>query len=104
MLYSLLRPHVSAIECPRLLVPTEYREELVKEAYEEIGHRAALPTTRYLQAYGVWPGMTADIKAYIERCPHCEGNRRPPARSRLEIPETPNRPFGCLGVDLIGPL
>ncbi len=104
MLYSLIRPYSTALECQRLLVPEGERARLIAEVHEETGHHAVLPTLRYLQAFGVWPGMAWDIKECLAECPICEVNRQAPPKSRLTVTETPNRPFGCVGVDLIGPL
>ncbi len=73
-LYSLLKPYTTATECPRLVVPHSERKWLIVEAHVETGHRSALLTLRYLQAYAVWPGMAKDVKAEIAECACCEVN------------------------------
>ena len=102
-LYSMLLPHQHAVECPRLLVPNQFREGLIDEAHLDLCHRSWQPTLRYIQSFCVWPGMTKQVKDRLELCPHCQGNRRAPKPSRLQLTETPNRPFYRLGADLIGP-
>ncbi len=48
-LYSLRLPYQGATPCPRLMIPTGERDELIKEAHQEIGHRAWLPKLRFVQ-------------------------------------------------------
>ncbi len=103
-LYSQLLPYGGAVSRPRVMVPEAERTRLIDDAHEELGHRSWLPVLRYLQGYAVWPRMTRDIKARLDRCPHCQGNRQAPPKSRLQLTETPGRPWARVGVDLSGPL
>ena len=102
-LFSLAPPHKHALLHPRLMLPSKYRRDVVAEAHREVGHRSLFCTMRRVQNFCVWPGMRRDIREFILRCPHCQGNRSNEKPTPLEITDTPTAPFQKIGVDLTGP-
>ena len=102
-LYSLRLPYEGATPYPRLLAPPSLQPKLLQEGHLETGHRGQHSLLRRLQAFTVWPGMRDDVKNYIRSCPHCQGNRRNPLKTRPDITDTPHRPFERIGIDLTGP-
>ena len=103
-LFSVRLPYLNAQAYPRLMLPPSQREKVIREAHIETGHRSKYATLRRIQSFCVWEGMAADIKAFIEQCPTCQANARNLPRTRLQITDTPTKPFEKLGIDLIGPL
>lgn len=102
-LYSNALPYAGALDYPRLLLPESLRSNAITEAHKETGHRSWHATLRRLQSFCVWKGMMSDVKQAIKSCVNCQVNRRPARPSRLEITDTPSRPFERVGIDLIGP-
>ena len=102
-LYSNALPYAGALDYPRLLLPESLRSNAITEAHKETGHRSWHATLRRLQSFCVWKGMMSDVKQAIKSCVNCQVNKRPGKPTRLEITDTPTRPFERVGIDLIGP-
>ena len=103
-LYSLRLPYEGALPMPRLFAPKSMQSQLIEEAHKELGHRGVFTMLRRIQNFAVWPRMKKHIREFIERCPHCQGNRQRPRATAPEVTDTPHKPFERIGVDLTGPL
>ena len=75
ILHSERRPYPTALEYPRVLLPRQWRDHLVKKRHESIGHLAFNHTKIQVQEGYVWPGMRKDIKTYCRFCPICIASR-----------------------------
>jgi transposase InsO family protein len=102
-LFSLKLPYMGALNHPRLLAPASIRSKLITETHTELGHRGRFAMLRHLQNFAVWPQMGKDIKTFLSKCPHCQGNRRNTRGTAPEVTDTPSRPFQRIGTDLTGP-
>jgi transposase InsO family protein len=93
-------------ERTRLVVPVKLRRMLVRLAHDAPtgGHRGAEKTYERLRLLYWWPGMKADIEAFVKSCPDCERTKRPwPHVGDLQ-PLDVTKVFEFMHFDLIGPL
>jgi hypothetical protein len=90
----------------RLVVPVSVRRALL-QCYHDAptgGHRGTQATVERLRAKYWWPGLRADVAAYVEACSTCERTKRAwPAVGDLQ-PLDVTKVFEYLHLDLIGPL
>ena len=104
LLYSTRRPSRFAAEYPRLVLPPSVRERIIKRSHADVGHLGPQKTLDRVREAYVWPGMKAEIRCVVRKCPTCllHASRRervPPG----EMP-SPCYPMQVIGADLIGPL
>ena len=55
----------------RLVVPKDYRERVMTVAHKVLGHLGLKKTLKEIARLFVWPGMTQDVKSYVEKCDKC---------------------------------
>lgn len=55
----------------RVIVPTDFREGLVKATHEMTCHMGAKKIDRLMEESFIWPGMSRDIKRIIKTCAAC---------------------------------
>ena len=88
----------------RLAVPpVEYRWGLIGAYHDRVGHAGISQTLTAMRCHFTWPGIKADVTAYVKQCHACQ-------KSRLQantVPE-PQRvrmsaPFEHVHLDLAGP-
>ena len=103
VLYSLAEPTKGSGRYHRLVLPQQYRKQVIDRSHLEVGHSAQAKTLARIQEYYVWPGMRRHVREYISNCTHCNtlGPNKPP-RTRGMMP-TPPAPFHTWGMDLVGP-
>lgn len=103
LLYTMAEPHRNAGIYPRLILPQQFRQQVVDRCHAEIAHARAEKTLMRVQENYVWPGMRRAVREYITACVHCNTLvPHHPAYPRGKIP-TPPRPFHTWGMDLVGP-
>ena len=56
----------------RVILMQEKREELIRQAHEESGHRGRDPTYRKLADFYFWPNMFAQIAIFCRTCEQCQ--------------------------------
>lgn len=92
----------------RYLVPSDYREELLKSYHNDItaGHLGVNKTFHRLADRFYWPRMRQDIKNYVTACHTCQqykiSNLGP--SGHMAIREPVLTPFKMICADLAGPL
>ena len=91
-----------------LLVPKQYREELIKEAHGTLltGHDGIFKTKARLMESYFWPNMEKDVSNHIIRCLRCQARKtrdrpEPHLLSPLPLCSEPNQ---RMHMDLFGPL
>ena len=103
ILYSLAEPHPNAGLYHRLVLPQQYRRQVIDRSHEDVAHSAHAKTLARIQEYYVWPGMRKHVREYISLCTHCNTlspNKPPHPRGKIKTPPTP---FHTWGIDLVGP-
>lgn len=92
----------------RLLVPSDFREELMKNFHCDLtsGHLGASKTFHKLADRFYWPKMRQNIKKYVTECHTCQqykiSNLGP--AGHMAIREPMIKPFKMVCADLAGPL
>ena len=56
----------------RVILDKEEREELIRQAHDESGHRGRDPTYRKLAEFYFWPNMLAEIALHCRTCRQCQ--------------------------------
>lgn len=89
---------------PRPLLPKAWARRAF-DAIHNLSHSAARPTLRAISCRFVWHGMKADVKSWCRSCHPCQISKvHRHVRAPLQTPPTPDRRFGSLHVDIVGPL
>ena len=103
ILYTFAEPYRHAGRYMRVLLPQQYREQVINRCHAEVAHAAAAKTLARVQECYVWPGMRKHVTEYIHACVHCNTLTPPnPSHPRGKIP-TPPTPFHTWGIDRVGP-
>ena len=77
----------------------------VFHALHDISHSGPRPTTRAIADRYVWKGMKRDIRDWCRRCHPCQSSKvARHTKAPLEHFPAPDRQFGSIHVDLVGPL
>ena len=90
-----------------LVVPTEYRLELVRIAHDlpSSGHQGGRKTEQRLRALYYWPKMQRMVRQYVRACKECQmvAPKRTIERQPLEpIQAMHSYPFSDISVDIMG--
>jgi hypothetical protein len=56
----------------KVIIDHSEREELIREAHDESGHRGRDPTYKKLSDFYFWPNMLAQIALYCRTCHRCQ--------------------------------
>lgn len=103
ILYTFAEPQHNAGRYMRVLLPQQYRQQVIDRCHQEVAHAALAKTLARVQENYVWPGMRRHVREYLQACVHCNTVTPPnPAHPRGIIP-TPRTPFHTWGIDLVGP-
>ena len=88
---------------PRLLVPPEYQQQIVKEVHE-IGHYGRNRTYKTIQKEYYWPQMSKSVQLGVRSCDICQKYKktRPAQRDKVPFPQTER--FKTVHIDIVGPL
>ena len=82
----------------RICVPSALRHEMKQRVHT--GHLGIQSNLRRARTYLYWPGMSADIKTYVENCNTCSETNAKQTPQPLFLHRVPDRPWQKLGVDL----
>ena len=89
---------------PRPLVPSQHRRE-VFNAVHGLAHLGPVPTTRAVSDRFVWHNLRRDVRTWCRECADCQASKvGRHVKSPFEKFAAPERRFGHLHVDLVGPL
>jgi transposase InsO family protein len=84
----------------RLVIPVSMRPEIKRDVH--VGHNGITGCLRRARESVFWPGMTSEIKIYIETCEICrEGEINSQPKETLMPHEAPERPWQTVGIDLM---
>ena len=96
-------PYAHARPYERILLPSQYRHQIIKRSHEETGHRATSGTLRRITETYVWPGLRRQVREYIRTCPVCVTHSRKHDRPPMGNMDIPPTPMQTIGIDFIGP-
>lgn len=103
VLYSIRKPTPTSAVYPRLVLPSGYREQIIKRAHKDVGHMSSAKTLDRIREAYVWPGMRADVKRFISLCATCCAHQRRSDKTPMGDMPLPATPMQVVGMDLIGP-
>ena len=56
----------------QLVLPAALTSDVLEQLHQEHGHQGMERTTELVRRRCYWPGMTADIKQWVQRCERCQ--------------------------------
>ena len=91
---------------PRPIVPPLWTKAIF-EAIHDLSHPGHKPTTRAISARYVWPKLKREVKNMVCACHSCQaskiGRHTKTALNSFDPPPPPDRRFGDIYVELVGP-
>lgn len=91
-----------------IVPPKARRDAIVKEYHASAigGHKGIAKTYRRIRHRYYWPGIKAEIEAYIRQCRSCQVKKlvRKKTRQPMVITDTPDAAFDKISMDIMGPL
>ncbi|KAE9340629.1 hypothetical protein PR003_g10390 [Phytophthora rubi] len=88
----------------RLVVPESLRPDLLHYTHEDFqrGHQGITRTHEKLRSEFYWPGMYADVEAFVKECVDCaSGKGRPPNPGPSPGNIEPRYPFEVVSIDFV---
>ena len=90
--------------CPRPVIPPSWTKR-VFDVCHSLTHSGYRPTLRAISKRFVWPGMKTDIRGWCRTCHPCQTSKvQRHVSAPLQQRQPPDRRFGSLHVDIVGPL
>ena len=72
-----------------IVVPTEYRTEVLKRGHDYAGHHGVKKTKKLVEDHFFWPGIGRSITEYCKKCPQClKFNNKPTKKEPMMIVES----------------
>ena len=104
ILYSISRPKHDLPQYPRLILPIQFRDQVITRCHTDVGHQSLLKTMARVQESYVWSGMKSDVKQWLDKCGLCQVHTK--RAEKVPMGEMPiaRAPGIYIGIDLIGPL
>ncbi|XP_023191398.1 uncharacterized protein LOC111608951 [Xiphophorus maculatus] len=91
----------------QVVVPSKYREALLKVAHDDSGHAGVKKTYDRVLRHFFWPRLKRDISSYVRTCHVCQLTAKPnqPLKPTPLLPiPVATEPFEHLIIDCVGPL
>ena len=83
----------------RVVIPENMRAEMLARIHE--GHMGVTKSRLWAQDAIWWPGISNDIKTYVEKCHHCQVNRPAQKAEPLRPKPLPERPWQDICMDIL---
>ena len=88
----------------RPLVPLNWRKQIFHHVHG-LSHAGPRPTAKAIARRYVWKNMKRDVNLWCQNCEDCQASKvAKHVRSPLTVRELPDRRFGSIHVDIVGPL
>ncbi|XP_028254301.1 uncharacterized protein LOC114429891 [Parambassis ranga] len=71
----------SGEEVSQLLLPSEFREMVMRAMHDDLGHLGQERTVDLLRSRFFWPKMSVDVEQYIRNCGECVTHKTLPQRA-----------------------
>lgn len=95
------RIHVEEQEVSQLLLPVHFRELILKELHDNIGHQGRDRTLWLVKQRFFWPHMEQDIIEKIRTCPNCLRRKTTTKASAHMIPIQSTYPMEIVCIDYL---
>ena len=83
----------------RLVIPKDMRSQIKKEIHA--GHQGVDTCLQRAREYVFWPGMSKEIKEWIQACEACRDFEQTPCKEPLMSHDIPERAWEKIGCDLL---
>ena len=103
VLYSCRRPGARQAQYPRVLLPTNWRQQVIDRCHQQTGHAGAWRTLCAIREAYVWPGMQKDVKVALTSCAICQLYKSQPQHTPFTRMPDPRYPHQIVSVDITGP-
>ena len=103
--YWAARSHLSVIDSSllvygsRLVIPMPMRKDILSRIHDD-GHLCLQKCRQRIQDSVWWPGISQDLKIWIDKCSFCQRNSRQQHAEPLKPSMLPERPWSKIGMDL----
>lgn len=82
----------------RIVIPASLRNDMKKKVHA--GHTGINSCLRRARSYIYWPGMSAEIRQFVENCNVCASLQAKQPTQPLQLLETPERPWQRVATDI----
>ena len=82
----------------RIVIPASMRRDMKERVHA--GHSGINSCLRRAREFIYWPGISAEIRQYVESCNTCSSYSSNQAKEPLFMHETPSRPCEKVGTDI----
>jgi len=90
----------------QLIVPINLRKDVIFQNHNPVtaGHLGVKRTKTAVSRAYYWYDMKSDIRLYVQSCPVCEADKKPPKRPRAPMGHiAAGAPWDVLALDFVGP-
>jgi len=106
LFYSRNRGGLEVLCIPRV-VTKDYSltATVIEQAHTILGHFGSQKTADYIRRWYWWPRLGIEVEKYCDSCGVCQANKTSTQRpvGLLHPLPIPNRPWGSIGMDFVGP-
>ena len=106
LLYTYNRGKQEVLCIPRVVTKDYSLTAIViDQGHTILGHFSAQKTSDYIRRWYWWPRITQEVDKYCDSCAICQASKSKTQRpvGLLHPLPIPNRPWGSIGMDFIGP-
>lgn len=106
LLYNRNRGNEETLCIPRVVTSDRsVTGTIIEQAHTMLGHFGAQKTADYIRRSYWWPNLSKEVEKYCNTCGTCQANKTTTQRplGLLHSLPIPNRPWGSIGMDFIGP-
>ena len=103
ILYSTQKPTAYSATYPRLVLPSDHRENIIWRAHKETGHMSTLKTLDRVRESYFWPGMRQQVRKLLAQCTTCIAHSKRRDQTEMGEMPTPVSPMQMVSLDLCGP-
>ncbi len=107
MLYHFISSDEWNTEIQQLVVPPNFRREVITLAHSSIlaAHAGSKKTTKRILKVFFWPGLYKDVKDFCHACEQCQkGAKANRKQAPLQPLPTVEVPFKRIAIDIVGSL
>ena len=103
VLYSCRRPGARQALYPRVLLPTQWQQQVIDRCHKQTGHAGTWRTLCAIREAYVWPGMQTNVNMALKLCAICQLYKSQPQRVPFTRMPDPRYPHQIVSMDITGP-
>ena len=106
LLYTKSRGGHDVLCIPRVVTKIDsLTATVIEQAHMVLGHFGAQKTADYIRRWYWWPRLGQEVEKYCSTCSICQAAKKENRKTAglLHTLPIPNRPWGSIGMDFVGP-